>query len=124
MNWWEIILALIGALGGVETFKYFLERRVSLRRAETQADSDDFHILRETTEFLQAQLRLKEERFAEQTERLRDLQHRLFEETERRHRAEVELALTRCDNLDCPSRHPPRRGSGQLPASSPQSAEP
>lgn len=108
MNWWEIILAIIGGLGGVETVKYFLERKINVRRARTQADSDDFHILRETTEFLQAQLRLKEERFAAQTERLRELQRELFEEVERRHSAELELALTRCDNIGCPSRRPPR----------------
>lgn len=109
MNWWETALAITGAMGGVETIKYFLERRVNMRRAETQANTDDFHMLRETIEFLQAQLRLKEERFVEQTERLRDIQRQLFEETERRHRSEIDLAVTRCDVLDCPSRHPPRK---------------
>ncbi|MBD5204670.1 MAG: hypothetical protein HDS82_07415 [Bacteroidales bacterium] len=108
---WETLLTIAGALGGVETLKYFLERRVNMRRAATQADSDDFHILRETTEFLQAQLRLKEERFAEQTERLRELQRELYSESERRHCAELNLVMTRCDNLDCPSRRPPRSDS-------------
>lgn len=106
--WWETIIAVFGALGGIETIKYLLERRLNIRRARAQAESDDFHVLRETTEFLQQQLQQKEERFLEHTNRMRDLQHSLFEECERRHQAEVELAVFRCENIDCPHRYPPR----------------
>lgn len=107
MNWFEFSITMVGALGGVETLKYLIERRTNRRRAEALADGDEFRVLRETTEFLQQQLKLKEERFVEQTERLRTIQTDLFEERERRHRAELDLALNRCDNTDCPYREPP-----------------
>ena len=110
-EWWEIFISVFGALGGIESIKYLLERRVNMRRARSQADSDEFHVLRETTEFLQQQMKMKEELSVEQNSRLRDLQHSLFEECEKRHRAEIDLAIYRCELTDCPHRLPPRHDS-------------
>lgn len=105
--WWESLIAVFGALGGVETIKYFLNRKTNSRIAIAEAESAEFHTLEETVQFLQTQLQEKEERFANQTERLRKTQDELFSEREARHAAELELALKRCDDRECPYRRPP-----------------
>lgn len=105
--WWETLIAIIGALGGFETIKYFLNRRTNSRIALAEAESAEFHTLQETVQFLQSQLQEKEERFANQTDRLRKTQDDLFAEREARHAAELELALKRCDDHLCPFRQPP-----------------
>ena len=105
--WWESLIAVFGALGGVETIKYFLNRKTNSRIAIAEAESAEFHTLEETVQFLQTQLQEKEERFANQTERLRKTQDELFSERESRHAAELELALKRCDDSGCPYRRPP-----------------
>lgn len=104
--WWESIIAILGALGGVETVKYFLNRRTNTRIAIAEAESAEFHTLQETVQFLQDQLKEKEERFANQTERLRKTQDDLFRERELRHKAELELALKRCEVKRCGNRQP------------------
>lgn len=105
--WWESLIAILGALGGVETIKYLMNRKSNSRIALAEAESAEFHTLQETVQFLQSQLQEKEERFANQTERLRRTQDDLFKEREARHNAELELALKRCDDNDCPFRQPP-----------------
>lgn len=104
--WWESIIAILGALGGVETVKYFLNRRTNSRIAIAEAESAEFHTLQETVQFLQSQLKEKEERFANQTERLRKTQDDLFRERELRHKAELELVTKRCEVKRCGNRQP------------------
>lgn len=105
--WWESIIAIITALGGIETVKFFLNRKTNSRIALAEAQAAEFHTLQETVVFLQHQLQEKEERFANQTDRLRSTQDDLFKERELRHKAELELALKRCDDQYCPFRRPP-----------------
>lgn len=106
-SWWQLLLAILGSLGGLEFFKWLINRKANSRIALAEAESAEFHTLQETVQFLQAQLQEKEERFANQTERLRKTQDDLFKEREARHKAELELALKRCDDNDCPFRMPP-----------------
>lgn len=110
-TWWQILIAILGALGGFEFIKWLFNRK---RMART----DEFKILRETNEFLQRQLQDKEERFADQTQLVRkqnteilDLTTRMAE-MEIRHESEkaelkIELVKARCDDHDCPFRRPP-----------------
>lgn len=99
MNW-ETIVALLSALGGWEAIKYvvtsIVNRKSNKRINEAEADSkeaeadskeatadgDEFHVLREMIEFLQAQLKEKEERFAEQTSLLRKLNAEIVQVTD------------------------------------------
>lgn len=103
----EIIMTIIGGLGGLEFVKWLFNRKTNSRIAIAEAESAEFHTLQETVQFLQTQLKEKEERFAGQTERLRRIQDDLFSEREKRHAAELELALKRCDDEECPWRKPP-----------------
>lgn len=110
---WEIVITLIGSLGGLEFLKYILNRKSNKRiteseadKKETEADTDEFHLLKETIEFLQEQLRQKEERFADQTDRLRKSQEREFELMKENTDLKLELANKRCERKRCGQREP------------------
>lgn len=100
------ISAIITALGGIELIKYIASRKSRKRTEQAQADRDDLHLLRETIEFLQEQLKQKEERFAEQTNLVRTLNAEVIELTRARARAEMELAMYRCVVKKCGNREP------------------
>lgn len=111
MTWWQILIAILGALGGLECVKWLFNRNRIAR-------SDEFKILRETNVFLQQQLQAKEERFAEQTQLVRKQNTEILDlttkmaEMEIKHEQEkaelmIELVKVRCDDADCPFRKPP-----------------
>ena len=62
--------------------------------------------LREYNEFLQKQLSEKEQRFVEQTDRLRKVQDELFTLKEANSDLKLELALKRCERKKCGDREP------------------
>ena len=95
------ILAIIGAMGGIEGIKWGIRAW-----ANAQADVEEFKALREYNEFLQKQLSEKEERFVEQTGRLRQVQDELFTLKESYSDVKIELALKRCEKKKCGDREP------------------
>ena len=108
---WETILAIIGAVGGstgiVELIRYFANRSTNARIAEAEADVAELHILQETNLFLQEQLKTKEERFAEQTQLVRQQNRDIIGLERRAAELEIELVKVRCDDEPCPFRRPP-----------------
>lgn len=70
------------------------------------ADVEEFKALREYNEFLQKQLSAKEQRFVEQTDRLRKVQDELFTLKEANSDLKLELALKRCERKKCGDREP------------------
>lgn len=104
---WETLIAVISALGGFELVKYLINRKANSRIAESEADAAEFHILQETTEFLQAQLKTKEERFAEQTQLVRQQNRDIISLERENADLKLELAMKRCDDDECPFRRPP-----------------
>ena len=122
MTWYEIVVAVAGAFGGVELIKFlwdkFFNRKNNARIADSEADASEFHILQEQIIFLQQQLKEKEERFAEQTNLLRKVQRELLDLEKEKSMMEVgyikriaeleiELSNVRCNEHDCPFRQPP-----------------
>lgn len=117
---WQNIITLLTVLGGWDALKYLLNRKTNKRleeaqvnTAQSQADSadaqataDEFHALREYNEFLQQQLQQKEERFVDQTDRLRKSQEREFELMEENSNLKLELAIKRCEIKHCGQRQP------------------
>lgn len=103
-------LAIIGALGGFEAIKwgvnFYMNRKTNARIEDANADSAEFKTLREYNEFLQKQLSEKEERFIEQTNRLRSVQDELFTLKEDHYNLKLELALKRCERKKCNNREP------------------
>lgn len=96
----------LGAVGGWEAIKYFIHRKPNNRKAEAEADSVEFTVLRQTVEFLQLQLQEKEERFAAQTEQLRKLNAEVLDLTKEKGRIELNLQRYRCAVAKCPQREP------------------
>ncbi|WP_300701028.1 hypothetical protein [Bacteroides sp.] len=107
LNEW---LAIVGTLGGFEAVKwivtFFSSRKTNARIEDANADSAEFKTLREYNEFLQKQLSDKEERFVEQTGRLRIVQDELFALKEENSNLKLEIALKRCEKKKCGDREP------------------
>lgn len=104
------LLAIVAALGGFEAIKwcvnFYVNRKTNARIEDAHADSEEFKTLREYNEFLQKQLSEKEERFVEQTGRLRIIQDELFTLKEESSNLKLELAMKRCERKKCGDREP------------------
>lgn len=107
VNDWVI---LITALGGIEGFKqllkWWMSRKTNARIEDAHADMEEFKALREYIEFLQKQLSEKEQRFVEQTDRLRRVQDELYTLKETNSDLKLELALKCCERKKCGDREP------------------
>lgn len=129
MNW-EIISTIIGTILGsqavAEIVRWMKNRKTDSRIEEAHADSEEFNSLRETIQFLQDQLKGKEERFAEQTAIVRNLNTEVIQLTREkadtelaysRYKADTELELerVRCEDRTCPWRIPPNAYTDQKP---------
>ncbi len=106
MTWIEIVATILTALGGWEMIKYLLNRKTNARKAEAEADLNEFSVLRETVIFLQEQLQKKEERFAEQTDIVRRLTAENLELTRENAMLKAERALKLCERRNCVQREP------------------
>ncbi len=102
----EVATAMIAALGGWEAIKYLINRKTNARKAEADADGAEFAVLKETVEFLQIQLKEKEERFANQTDHLRKIQNDYLELLKKNAATELELQRFRCVRPKCAQREP------------------
>lgn len=110
----EILSTIIAALGGWEAIKYLINRKTNKRVAESEADSVEFSLLKDTIIFLQEQLHNmvvsdseKEKRFIEQTDRLRKVQDECSSLQKDKSRLELELQKYKCIREKCPERRPP-----------------
>lgn len=105
----EVILtaaSILGTLGGWEMIKYLINRKTNTRKAEAEADSSEFTVLRDTVVFLQEQLQKKEERFAEQTDLVRKLTAENLELTRENAMLKAERSLKLCERRNCMNREP------------------
>lgn len=102
----QIIASILTALGGWELVRWFINRKQNARIAEAEADGAEFKTLREYNEFLQQQLSEKEERFSNQTDRLRKVQDEFFELMRKNAQTELDLQKYRCIRAKCQSREP------------------
>lgn len=102
----EIIASMITALGGWEALRYLLNRKTNHRKEEAEADNIEFNVLRETTDFLQSQLKAKEERFAEQTDLVRKQNLEILDLTEEKAKLEMDLQKYKCVIKGCAKRDP------------------
>lgn len=114
-SWWQILVTVVGSFGGLEFIKWMFNRKTNSRIAIAEAETAEFHTLQETNEFLQRQLQMKEERFVEQTNRLRTTQDELFKAKEAEYAALLELAQKKCEDQECPFRRPPNASTPPKP---------
>ena len=80
-----VIITAVCSLLGWEGVRWLITRKSNARivsaeadTAEVKAEVDEFHHLRDMVEWLQQRLYEKEERFAEQTKLVRELQRELL----------------------------------------------
>lgn len=106
-SWWQILVSVIGGLGGLEFIKWLFNRKANSRIKIAEAGSAEFHTLQETVQFLQEQLQSKEEKFAEQTALVRQLNRELLTAERAIAEKDVELVQKKCEDLPCPFRKPP-----------------
>ena len=102
----EMAVGAVTALGGWETIKYLLNRKANGRKAEAEADSVEFGVLKETMDFLQQQLKDKEQRFSEQTDMVRKLNAEVLDLTREKARIDLELQRYKCVRKLCKDREP------------------
>lgn len=122
MKWYEIMVIILGAVGGFEFIKWmwaqFFNRKNNARIADSEADTSEFHVLREQIQFLQEQLKEKEVRFAEQTDLVRRLNSEILDLTSKIAESEIKFAKdmadieiqmvkVKCVDEHCPFRLPP-----------------
>ena len=105
MNW-EPLALIITALGGFELIRYLAEWRSRRRQSE-------FHILEETIQFLQQEIKESVQREAEMTDRIYSLNSKLLEAEKKISGLMLELQRKRCDKLACRHRQPPNEYTRQ-----------
>lgn len=115
-----ILATLLTSIGGWEAIKWLLNRKSNKRIAEAAAEKeelnnerDEFHFLRERLEFKDKQLMEKEQRFAEQTDLVRNLNKQLLDKTiengnlqARIASLEAERRMKLCEKRGCIDRQP------------------
>ena len=109
MEWQGVIgvgVSVLTALGGFEFIKWIVSRRYGRRMDEAEADKSEFSTLREQIVFLQEQLLKKEERFAEQTNVLRETTKRELELVRENTMLKTERSLKLCERRMCGDRQP------------------
>lgn len=102
----EIVATIIGTMGGWEAIKYLLNRKTNKRKEEAEADSVEFGVLRDSMEFLQNQLKEKEQRFAEQTDLVRKQNLDILQLNKDKAQLELELQRYKCVIKSCAKRDP------------------
>ena len=107
VNDWIMLMTALGGIEGIkQLIKWWMFRKTNARIEDAHADVEEFKALREYNEFLQKQLSEKEQRFVEQTDRLRKVQDELFTLKETNSDLKLELALKRCERKKCGDREP------------------
>ncbi|MCM1376957.1 MAG: hypothetical protein NC097_04895 [Clostridium sp.] len=109
-----MMIQLLGAIGGLEAIKWLMNRKNASRIVRAQAMTEEQSALsareklyEDTILFLQQQLKEKEERFAQQTELLRQSTSSELELTRQLGQLELRLQRCRCDKFNCADRQPP-----------------
>ena len=113
MDWMGMLgvaATIVTALGGIEFVKWlanwFTNRKNNQRENDASADDSEFSVLRKQIEFLQEQLLKKEERFAAQTDALRDATRKELELTREVTMLKTERSLKLCERRMCAERQP------------------
>lgn len=101
-----LVVSMLLALGGFEFIKWAFARKTGKRVEEATADASEFSTLREQIVFLQEQLLKKEERFAEQTNVLRETTKRELELVRENTMLKTERSLKLCERRMCADRMP------------------
>jgi hypothetical protein len=90
-------------MGGI---KYLINRKPNSRKAEAEADSVEFNVLRETVEFLQQQFKGQRRTIFPADRNSPHQNAEILELTKAKGQVELELQKYRCVVAKCPKREP------------------
>lgn len=106
------LATMVGAAGGLTALAslgaWWVRRRSDARKADTEADRDEFSLLKERIEYDETQN-------LDLTKRNRELSDRLLEKEHEISDLRVELAHVRCDDQPCPWRDPANANTPMMP---------
>lgn len=94
MNWIEVIVASVGALGGLELFKWLLTRRQNERMAEAKADDAEFEKYQKQIDYANERLLIKDQRIEEKDKLLSAKDDRYHELSQKYHEQTLVLRET------------------------------
>lgn len=91
MSWIETIVAVIGAVGGLEFFKWLFTRKQNARMAETKADEAEFEKYQKQIDYANERLLIKDQRIEEKDKLLSLKDDKYHELAQKYHEREFEL---------------------------------
>lgn len=107
MNDWVMLVTALGGIEGIkQLIKWWMSRKTNARIEDAHADVESSRLYGSTTSSCRSSFRWKEQRFVEQTDRLRKVQDELFTLKETNSDLKLELALKRCERKKCGDREP------------------
>lgn len=114
MDWIAILSTFLGSTAFTSVVGAFLYRRATKRlknaeavRAEVAAESDRYAVLERRCIFNEEQLRKADERDADKTAQIRDLNGKLLDMERKYAGLQIDFMLKRCDRKKCVKRVPP-----------------
>lgn len=99
-----LLVSIFGSLLSYECVKFFYLRHSSKKQAVAEAEKSQFDVLKDTVLFLQEQLSMKEQRFAEQTDLVRKLNEINLKLSKENEVLKWDLEHFRCNDRDCNKR--------------------
>ena len=101
-----ILTTVMGAIGGLEFFKWWRNRKKTDRVAEAEADGSELKTIKEVHQFLQEQIKELTVERATQTERINTLNKENLELVREVTMLKTERALKLCERRGCADRQP------------------
>lgn len=110
----EMLLSVAGAFGGLELLKWLFSLKTSRKKADAEiADNLEDVISKrmkgyeDTVNFMQTQLREKDEQIKELSEKYQESLSRTIDLTKKHGEMKLKYQQTRCDRKSCADRKPP-----------------
>lgn len=114
MDWIALLSVFLGSTAFTSIIASFLYRRATKRlknaealRAEVAAESDRYAVLERRCIFNEEQLRKADERDADKTAQIRDLNKQLLDMERKYATLQIDFMQKRCDRKKCVKRVPP-----------------
>lgn len=109
MEWTAVITTMggvVGAIGGLEFFKWWRNRKKNDRIAEAEADGSELKTIKEVHHFLQEQIKELTVERASQNEKINELTMEKLELVREVTMLKTERSLKLCERRGCADRQP------------------
>lgn len=107
---WSTIITIIGALGGLEFFKWMVNRKAYARKENANAEDAELNVHEKQMERYEQRLAQRDAKVDAIYKELREEQKRNLDLIEKVNKLEFDievLTLQKCEVRGCPKRQPP-----------------